>query len=108
MNSMDFLKAKETFYYAPYQKGIAHLEEVRKQFVAYFNEDKLHHMKIEEYAIGNGVKDWHCFCYELVRTFDRLGCVLGLTIIKYGIFYSPTQEQYRWASRFGDTKAARY
>lgn len=84
------IKEKATLDYTSYQKGIAHLEEVRKQFVAYFNEDKLHYMKIEEYAIGNGVKDWHCFCYGLERTFDRLGCVLGLTIIKFGIFYSST------------------
>lgn len=90
-----FTKAKATFDYTPYQKEIASLEEIRKQFVAYFNADKLRHMKIEEYAIGNGVKDWHCFCYGLERTFDRLGCILGSTSMKFGIFYSPTQKQYR-------------
>lgn len=103
-NMNTFQKAKATFDYTPFQKEIASLEEIRKQFVAYFNEEKLRHMKIEEYAIGNGVKDWHCFCYGLERTFDRLGCILGATSMKFGIFYSPTHEQYRWASRFGDTK----
>lgn len=103
-----FAKAKSTFDYTPCQKEIAPLEEIRKQFVAYFNQDKLRHKKIEEYAIGNGAKGWHCFCNGLERTFDRLGCILSSISMKFGIFYSPTQERYRWASWFDDTKTLRY
>lgn len=64
MNPTAFAKAKATFDYTPYQKEVAPLEAIRKQVVEYFNEDKLRHMKIDEYAIGNGIKDWHCFSFD--------------------------------------------
>lgn len=97
-------KAIQEFDYSPREKQIAHLLPIRKKFVAYFNKDFIRQMKVDDYAIGKGVKDWHVFCYGIERTFHDLGSIVGATSHKFGIFYSPGEKTYKWVARFGDTK----
>ena len=97
-------KAIREFDYSPREKQIAHLLPLREQFVAYFNEDFIRQMKVDDYAIGKGVRDWHVFSYAIERTFHDLGSIVGATSYKFGIFYSPGEKTYKWVARFGDTK----
>ena len=97
-------KAIREFDYSPREKLIARLLPLRDEFVAYFNEDFIRHMKVEDYAIGRGIKDWHVFSYGIERTFHDLGSIVGATSYKFGIFYSPGDKTYKWATRYGDTK----
>lgn len=97
-------KAIKEFDYSPREKQIARLLTLRDEFVTYFNEDFIRHMKVDDYAIGKGIKDWHVFSYGIERTFHDLGSIVGATSYKFGIFYSPGDKTYKWVSRFGDTK----
>ena len=97
-------KAIQEFDYSPREKQIAHLLPIRKKFVAYFNKDFIRQMKVDDYAIGKGIKDWHVFCYGIERTFHDLGSIVGATAVKFGIYYSAGDKTYKWASRFGETK----
>ena len=97
-------RAIQEFDYSPRKKKIAHLLPLRDEFVAYFNMDFIRRMKVDDYAIGKGFKDWHVFCYGIERTFHELGSIVGATSHKFGIFYSPGERTYKWVSRFGDTK----
>ena len=97
-------KAIREFDYAPRQKKIAHLLPIRDEFVAYFNKDFIRQMKVDDYAIGRGIKDWHVFSYGIERTFHDLGSIVGATSYKFGIFYSPGDKTYKWATRYGETK----
>ena len=97
-------KAIKDYDYTPRQKKIAHLLPVRDKFVAYFNEDFIRQMKVDDYCIGKGIKDWRVFSYAIERTFHDLGSIVGATSYKFGIFYSPGDKGYKWVKRFGDTK----
>lgn len=97
-------KAIKEYDYTPRQKQIAHLLPIRGEFVAYFNQDFIRQMKVDDYCIGKGVKDWHVFSYGIERTFHDLGSIVGATSYKFGIFYSPGDKGYKWVKRFGDTK----
>ena len=97
-------KAIREFDYSPREKRIARLLPVRDEFVKYFNEEFIRHMKVEDYAIGRGIKDWHVFSYGIERTFHDLGSIVGATSYKFGIFYSPGDKTYKWATRYGETK----
>jgi len=97
-------KAIQEFDYSSREKKIAHLLPLREQFVGYFNRDFIRQMKVDDYAIGKGVKDWHVFCYGIEHTFHDLGSIVGATSYKFGIFYSPGERKYKWVARFGETK----
>lgn len=104
MNTKAFEKAKKTYSYDNRYKAVAGLLALRQDFVAYFTEEKIHDMKIDEYVIGKGIKDWHNFCYAIERTFGELGCILGATSRKFGVFYSPSKQEYVFSAKFGETK----
>lgn len=104
MKPEEIQKAIETFDYSPREKKIAHLLPIRDEFVAYFNEEFIRQMKVDDYAIGKGIKDWHVFSYGIERTFHDLGSIVGAAAIKFGIYYSAEEKTYKWASRFGETK----
>ena len=104
MKPEEIQKAIQEFDYSPREKEIAHLLPIRDEFVAYFNEEFIRQMKVDDYAIGKGVKDWHVFSYGIERTFHDLGSIVGATAVKFGIYYSSGDKTYKWASRFGDTK----
>lgn len=97
-------KAIQEFDYSPREKEIANLLPLRDEFVAYFNEHFIRQMKVDDYAIGKGVRDWHVFSYAIERTFHDLGSIVGATSYKFGIFYSPGEKTFKWVSRFGETK----
>ena len=104
MTSVQLQKAIDKYDYSAREKKIAHLLPLRDKFVTYFNEEFIRQMKVDDYAIGKGVKDWHVFCYGIERTFYDLGSIVGATSHKFGIFYSPGEKTYKWVARFGDTK----
>lgn len=95
--------AKKEYSYENRLEAIADLENVRKQFVSYFSKIKILGLDINDYAIGQGTKDWHVFCYGIERTFNELGCILGSTSLKFGIYYSPTKKEYIFSRKFGTT-----
>ena len=97
-------KAIEEFDYSSRERQIAHLLPIRDEFVTYFNEGFIRQMKVDDYAIGKGIRDWHVFSYGIERTFQDLGSIVGASSYKFGIFYSPGEKAYKWVSRFGETK----
>ena len=52
MNPSAIQKAIKDYDYTSRQKKIAHLLPVRDKFVAYFNEDFIRQMKVDDYCIG--------------------------------------------------------
>ena len=104
MRSEAIQKAIREFDYSPRRKQIAPLLPIRDEFVDYFNVEFIRHMKVDDYAIGRGIKDWHIFSYGIERTFHDLGSIVGATSYKFGIFYSPGEKTYKWAVRYGETK----
>lgn len=95
--------AKSKYSYKNRLETIENLEKVRKQFVSYFSKIKILGLDIEDYVIGQGRKDWHVFCYGIEHTFNDLGCIMGSTSLKFGIYYSPSKKEYIFSRKFGTT-----
>lgn len=104
MRKESLQEAIQKFDYSERERQIAGLLQLREQFVNYFNESFIRQMRIDDYAIGKGAKDWHVFSYGIERTFHDLGSIVGATAIKFGIYYSANEKKYIWARRFGETK----
>jgi hypothetical protein len=78
------------------------LYDLRSDFVAYFELNKIKTMKINEYVIGRGAPEsGYNFCYSLERDLDGLGRLIGATAFKFGVFYSKDEQDYRFTKKFG-------
>lgn len=100
MNVRAFEEAKRTFNLHLIEKDAMHVIRLRNEFAAYFTYEKIASMDIEEYVVGLQSRD--SFCYKLERTLYELGSISGQPSSKFGVWYSPTKNQYCFQPRFGD------
>ena len=106
MNYQDLQEAKQTFRLYALEKEMKPLFKARKDFVRKFSLAKIASMKIDDYVIGRQSKT--SFCYELERKLDQLGRITGQPSSKFGIWYSPQIDDYKYEPRFGDNYKEAY
>lgn len=86
------------------------LEDLRKQFLRKFAQDKLSDLQIDQYVEGKGNKD--SFCNWLENRLVELGSMSGANAFKFGIYYGRTKKDptvtYRFAARFGSSPEAAF
>jgi hypothetical protein len=86
------------------------LEDLRKQFLRRFPQDKLSDLDIDQYVEGKGNKD--SFCNWLENRLVELGSMSGANAFKFGIYYGRTKKDptvtYRFAARFGSSPEAAF
>jgi hypothetical protein len=86
------------------------LEDLRKQFLRKFPQDKLSDLQIDQYVEGKGNKD--SFCNWLENHLVELGSMSGATALKFGIYYGRTKSEpavtYRFAAKFGASPEAAF
>src|SRR5260370_27995101 len=86
------------------------LENLRKQFLRKFPQDKLSDLDIDQYVEGKGNKD--SFCNWLENHLVELGSMSGATAIKFGIYYGRKKSDpvvtYRFVPKFGSSKDAAF
>lgn len=100
MDVQRFNQAKTQFPLQYEEKAFNPLEEKRKAFVSYFNANKISNMTIDEYVEGKGQKE-NNFCHGIEISLKMLGNIQGSSALKFGIYFSKSQNQYVFASRFG-------
>lgn len=106
MNYQELQEAKQTFRLYTLEKKYKPLFKVRENFVQKFSPAKIASMKIDDYVIGRQSKT--SFCYELERKLDQLGRITGQPSSKFGIWYSPQIDDYKFDPRFGDNYKEAY
>lgn len=106
MEQVLFKRAKKTFDVNAVEQSTKELFILREEFVKKFSIEKISSMRIEEYVVGLQSQD--SFCYWLERTLHSLGNIAGQASFKFGIWYSPTKEEYCFQSRFGDNYEEAY
>ena len=106
MNYQELQEAKQTFRLYTLEKKYKPLFKAREDFVQKFSPVKIASMKIDEYVIGRQSKT--SFCYELERKLDQLGRITGQPSSKFGIWYSPQIDDYKFDPRFGDNYKEAY
>ena len=100
MNYQELQEAKQTFRLHALEKEMKPLFKAREDFVQKFSPAKIASMKIDDYVIGRQSKT--SFCYELERKLDQLGRITGQPSSKFGIWYSPQIDDYKYDPRFGN------
>lgn len=100
MNYQELQEAKQTFRLFTLEKKYKPLFKAREDFVQKYSPAKIASMKIDDYVIGKQSKT--SFCYELERKLDQLGRITGQPSSKFGIWYSPQIDDYKFDPRFGD------
>lgn len=101
MNYQEFQEAKATFQYTKILEERKPIEKLRKDFVKRFTTDKIKTMKLDEYVQGK--HNTKSFCYGVEWELDRMGRIVGSTCIKFGIYWSDEDQEYKFAKRFGST-----
>src|SRR5574344_234707 len=99
MNLHDLRQAQASFDTAEITDKRKSLHKLRQAFVKDFNPRFLAQMDIDDFVAGKGGAT---FCNRLERELDGLGRLLGSTAIKFGIYYSTTQNSYLYSSIWGD------
>jgi hypothetical protein len=86
------------------------LEDLRKQFLRKFPQDKLSDLQIAQFVEGMGNKD--SFCNWIENRLIELGNIKGATAFKFGIYYGRTKSDpavtYRFAAKFGASADAAF
>lgn len=100
MNNSQLEIAKKTFDLQSIKDNIRRPIELREMFVNYFSLDKIASMDITEYVVG--VQNKESFCYYLEHTLYELGSISGQPSSKYGVWFSPSKNQYCFEKRLGD------
>lgn len=96
----EFEQAKKSYNYEDIFEPLhKELFKKRDNFVKTFNIDKIRTLSLEEYVQGKGNRN--SFCYHIERTFNNLGCILGSTSYKFGIFYSEKDKEYKYYPKWG-------
>ncbi len=84
------------------------MEDLRKDFLRKFPQDKLSNLPIEQYVSGKP----DTFCNLLERGLEKLGSIRGARADKFGIYYGKTIGDtlvtYRFPKRFGSNKDEAY
>lgn len=101
MNYQEFQEAKATFQYTKFLEERKPIERLRKDFVKRFTPEKIRTMKLDEYVQGK--QSTKSFCYGVEWELDRMGRIVGSTCIKFGIYWSDKDQEYKFAKRFGAT-----
>lgn len=108
MNFTELQEAKATFQYEELEQERKVFHKKRVDFVNYFDPKKIQSMSIDEYVIGKstfktGGTVRRNFCYEIERTLDKLGRILGSTSVKFGVYYSSSSSSYKYTKKYGGT-----
>jgi Domain of unknown function (DUF3883) len=89
------------------KRHFVQLENLRKQFLRQFPQDKLSDLQIDQYVEG---KSKDSFCNWLENRLVELGSMGGSNAFKFGIYYGRTKKDpvvtYRSAKKFGANKEA--
>jgi len=99
MNYQELQEAKETFKLYAIEKERKPLYKEREGFVKRFTRKKILSMTLDEYVVGKESKT--SFCYQIERTLYGLGSITGQPASKFGIWYSPQENKYKYDERFG-------
>lgn len=99
MNYQELQEAKATFQYARYLNEDKEVERLRKQFIKRFTRTTIESMRLDDFVQGKG--NHNTFCYGVEWELDRLGRIVGSTCIKFGIYWSEEDNDYRFAKKFG-------
>ena len=99
MNYQELQEAKQTFRIHSLEKDYKNVYKAREDFVHRFSPQKINAMTIEEYVIGKQSKT--SFCYLIERTLESLGRITGQPSSKFGIWYSPEVQRYKYDPKFG-------
>ncbi|MFW8052519.1 HNH endonuclease [Vagococcus fluvialis] len=74
------------------------LEVSRLNFINDFSKNKIKNMTLKEYAIGKQNKN--SFCYRIEIELKQLGGIQGSPAVKFGIYYSEKNQEYRYTKRY--------
>lgn len=99
MNLHDLRQAQAGFDITEITDKRKSLHKLRQAFVKDFNPRFLAQMNIDEFVAGKGGAT---FCNRLERELDGLGRLLGSTAIKFGVYYSKTQNKYVFSKIWGE------
>ncbi len=99
MNIHDLRQAQSDFYATEIIAKRKSLHKLRQAFVKDFNPLYLAQMNIDDFVVG---KRGATFCNRLERELDGLGRLLGSTAIKFGVYYSQTQNSYLYSKIWGE------
>lgn len=78
------------------------LEQLRQDFVQHFPIDSLQDMTLDQYAVGKP----NSFCYWLEFKTKELGEIRGGSAAKFGVWWSKSEERWRWNSFYQDAEDA--
>ena len=87
--------------YDKHLKKHSDLEDLRYEFIKKYNRENILDLSLEEYVIGKNSKD--SFCYWIERKLEELGNIKGSTAIKFGVYYRKSENDYRFAKKWGET-----
>ena len=99
MNYQELQEAKETFRLQNVRKEFKALDKLRREFVMKFSPMRIQTMSIDDFVIGLGRKD--TFCYMLERNLKGLGNITGQPSSKFGVWFSPKDNSYKYEGRLG-------
>lgn len=102
MDIQGFNVAKAQFPLQYEENFFSPIEEKRRDFVAYFNREKIANMTLDEYVMGKQIKN-HNFCYGLEIALQMLGRINGAASSqKFGVYYKKDEGVYYNTNKFGD------
>ncbi len=79
-----------------------HLRQLREDFVQHFPIENLEDMTLDQYAVGKP----DSFCYWLEFKTKELGSISGGSAAKFGVWWSKSEERWRWNSMYHDEENA--
>jgi hypothetical protein len=79
-----------------------HLRQLREDFVKHFPPEGLEEMTLDQYAIGKP----DSFCYWLEFKTKELGSISGGSAAKFGVWWSKSENRWRWNSIYHSEKDA--
>ncbi len=79
-----------------------HLRQLREEFVLHFPIASLKNIDLEHYAVGKP----DSFCYWLEVKTKALGSISGGSAAKFGVWWSKSEDRWRWNSLYQDQEDA--
>ncbi len=78
------------------------LRQLRTEFVEHFPIESLKDMTLDQYAIGKP----DSFCYWLEFKTDMLGSIKGGSSAKFGVWWSKSEDRWRWNGSYQSAEDA--
>ncbi|GER89806.1 hypothetical protein KDW_39680 [Dictyobacter vulcani] len=78
------------------------LQMLREDFVQRFPSESLKNITLDQYVMGKP----DSFCYWLEFKTKALGSISGGTSAKFGVWWSKSENRWRWNSSYGDEEIA--